>query len=320
MCIVSPYDNIPIERKVSDFKRRVEFLEINGVPGGGEGGDQNSFNRTLAGNLTVNGTGMSKIMGNVTVEGTSTLKGTLSANSISTVSGDTLHVNNGLTAETLRRKGNLLVKGSAAIMNNLIARNIKVGDNIAALNDKTRYISYTTANTVITGPLKVKGANPNLRGVLKTHSITNKKQNDGHKGLIISTTGDQVSGHITVKTGSSLGGSDLKRSGNVSISTGIVGEDERDITGSINPTTGTPQGANATRGDINLDARRVNIPHELWVGNSKIEASGPGGDGGTVQNLTVEESLTIGGGDEGVTLTAENCHLFIGGVEIWCSE
>jgi hypothetical protein len=322
MYIVSPYDNIPVERKVSDLNKRVEILEVNGVPGGGEAGNPNPIYGTVSGNLTVNGTGMSKIMGNLTVEGTSTLKGTVKTNSISTLNGGgNVQVNNGLTATELRSNGSLLVQGSAAIMDNLVVGYTNVGNNIDALIEKTGYLSYTNPNTIITTPLKLKGANENLRGMLKTHAITGEEQNDAHEGLVITTTSnaevDQISGHINIRTGSSLGGGEQKRSGNVNISTGIVGEDERGITGSINLTTGSPMGDNATRGDINLNARRVVIPHELWVGGSKIE--GAGGEG-AVQNFTVEESLTIGAGDGGVTLTAENGHLFIGGVEIWCSE
>jgi hypothetical protein len=298
MHVVTAAENIPVERKVQDLLRRVENIEVKDVGGGGGGGG-GDFDGTLYGALTVNGTGTSKIMGNLMVEGTSHLKGTITTPAIS--STGTLQITNGLTTTTISGSGNLTVGGNATVAGTLTADGKNVGTNLGTLNTKTQYISYSNPDTIITSPLSLKGANETLMGTLKAHTIIGDDENDAHEVLVLRTTEhiqeDELSGHIIIKTGTSLGGGPNKQSGNIEISTGIVGLDERGQTGHITIATGVPMGGSATRGNINLSAHQVNV------------------EGNTVLSGTLKI-----GGENGVELSVVDGHLLIGGVEVWSSS
>jgi hypothetical protein len=201
------------------------------------------------------------------------------------------------------------IGGNATVAGTLTADGKNVGSNLTSLNTKTQYINYANPDTIITSPLSLKGANETLMGTLKVHTIIGDDENDAHDGLVLATTEriqeDELSGHIIIKTGTSLGGGPNKQSGSIEISTGIVGVDERGQTRHISISTGVPMGGSATRGNINLSAHQINVDG----GNMHL---------GNTNNPVVGGTLKIGG-DDGVELSVVIGHFFTGGVEVWAS-
>ena len=338
---IVPTKRLSAETRLYHIENKLNKLEKQTTTGEGI-----AFDGNLNGNLTVKGSGQSEIKGSLLVKSGLTVEGAFLTQGVTSPSADFV-VNNNLVANSLETTsgGNLKIGGSCWItgikkdtvaVGGLIVADKNIVDSINVLEDKTTKISYSGSETKISGNLKLENKESTTTNfpILYTHSVVGSVKN-GYVGLNLVTSdvnstvtgsgSEKDTGNCVIKTGTTLAQSTLRKSGDVVIETGAVGNNG--TTGDIVLSTGIKQlgegDVSFTRGCVNISGRDIKMSGNVYVNNVLIPLNIQG-EAITAESEYAEllgKNLVIPNGGKitmgSVELGVANGHLTIDGVEVW---